>query len=171
MRRVFVILLLSPFLACYSPQKARQQFSRATVAYPEIPARYCATTYPAKDSLIKGDSIVTYDTLWAAGEVHFDTVYNRTRDTVFITRFLPGQVIRETIRATDTVYQENTAALDLCNIERRAAILAADREHKELVSWKGKAKKRWWIIAGMGLVIALGIFGFLRKKITRPKIL
>lgn len=168
MRLILFILIVGLFPGCYGLSKAKKGFSRAVITYPEIAADYCARTYPAKDSLIKGDSVVTYDTLWAAGEVHFDTVYSLRKDTVFITRFLPGQVIRETVRVTDTIYQENTAALDLCNIERRAAILAADRDHKEMLLWKARAKKRFWIILGMGAVIALGVFGFLRKKINNP---
>lgn len=171
--RTFFVLLTSAvlFSGCYSLNKAKSQFGRATVAFPELPADYCARTYPPKIEAVKGKDSVRVDTLWGAGELVVIRDTLRSRDTIWIKTVerLPGQVITKTVLRTDTIYQENRAALDLCGIERGKAIMAADREHGQATKWRAIARKRFWIIAGMGFVIALGVFGFLRKKLTSIK--
>lgn len=159
----FAILLYG----CYTKQKATSQFSRAAVAYPELPAGYCATVYPVRDSIIKGKDSLVFDTIYTGGEIEYDTVYSVRLDTVFVTInsiYLPKKTIRERIIRTDTVYKENTAALDLCNIERRNAVLNETRALAESDKWRKIAKKRFWVIMGMGAGIALGVFALIRKR-------
>lgn len=172
MRTIFVLLAGAVlFSGCYSLNKAKSQFGRATVAFPELPADYCARTYPPKIQVVNGKDSVRVDTLWGAGELVVIRDTMRARDTIWIKTVerLPGQVVTRTVLRTDTVFQENRAALDLCGIERGNAILAAERSYKEATKWRAIAKKRFWIILGMGFVIALGLFGFLRKKLNPVK--
>lgn len=163
-----IIVLLS---GCYSISKAKSQFSRAAVAYPELPADYCARTYPPRDTVVKGKDSIRVDTLWGAGETFIIRDTLKSRDTIWIKTVerLPGQVITRTVLRTDTVYQENRAALDLCSIERGRAIAISTEKTKEADKWRKIARKRFWVIAGMGLIIVFGLFGFLRKKITGLK--
>jgi len=42
----WALILLVGLASCYTENKARQQFSKAAIAYPKLPADYCATTYP-----------------------------------------------------------------------------------------------------------------------------
>lgn len=58
------------------------------------------------------------------------------------------------------------AALDLCNITRNNAILLATDYKTKYDKWRDIAKKRFFIILGMGLVIALGLFGMIRKRLA-----
>lgn len=164
-----VIIICSILLVgCYSQRKATSQFAKASIAYPEILAKTCATTYPVKtDTIVKGVTQIKLDTLYM-GDTYYDTVYSFHRDTVFITKYLPGKTIIQTNFRTDTVYKENTAALDLCAINRDKAIGLLDIKTKEYDKWRAIAKKRFFIILGMGLIIALGLFGFVRKKLTNP---
>lgn len=166
---IITYALLFLLTGCYSSQKARKQFGRATVTYPEIPAEYCARTYPPKDTIIQGKDIVKTDTLWGEGETVFirDTI--RNRDTVFIKTVerLPGQVITRTVFRTDTVYQENRAALDLANINLTRSLALSDEKTKLADKWRKIAKKRFWIILGMGAVMALGIFAMIKKKVAK----
>ena len=164
MRYLFLLVLLS---GCYGLKKATVQHGKAVATYPELGADYCARIYPSKDSIIKGDSIITFDTLWQDGEIHFDTIYSRLRDTVFITQFTPGKTVFQTIWAVDTIFQTNTAALDLCSIERGKAITLLEAKTAESDKWKKIAKKRFWIILAMGAGIALGIFVAFRKKLIK----
>lgn len=163
MRYLLLLILLS---GCYTRQKATNQFSRAAVAYPELPAGYCARTYPPKDSLIKGDSVVTFDTIYTGGETVFDTV--RVADTIRIVKTiqLPGTRIIERVYKTDTIVKINTAALDLCSIERGRALALAEDKTAEAAKWRALAKKRFWIITGMGAAMALGLFLALRRKVV-----
>lgn len=166
--RLLTIFLVAVLLSsCYSKRKATSQFSRAAVAYPELPADYCAKTYPVKDSLIKGDTIVVTDTIYTGGNVSFDTTI--VMDTKYITKTiqLPGTKIIERIYKTDTVFRENKAALDLCAIERRNALQLATDKTKEADKWRKIAKKRFWIILAMGASMALGIFAMVRRKVVK----
>ena len=163
-----VLLLLSMVLSsCYSSRKAKGEFGRAVTAYPEIGATFCAITYPAKDSLIKGNSTVTYDTLYGAGTIEYDTVYSRSKDTVYITKYIQGNTIREVVRLTDTVVRVDMAALTSCRLEQGKIVdLLTDKTAEELKQRK-LAKKRFWIITGMGAAMALGLFVAIRRKIVK----
>lgn len=162
---LILILFVLSLCSCYTPRKAKGDFGKAVTAYPEIGATFCAITYPAKDSLIKGDSIVTYDTLWGEGEIHFDTIYSRSKDTVYITKFIHGNIIRETIRTTDTVRVVDMAALTSCRLEQGKIVDLLTDKTAEVSALRKLAKKRFWVIAGMGAAIGLWLFLFIRRKI------
>lgn len=168
MRGLMLILSLSMLVGCYSPRKARTQFAKATVAYPEIAAEYCSKTYPVKDSFIRGVDSIRVDTLWGSEAVTvYDTIFSR--DTVFIriTKQLPGITIREIYNRTDTINKENTAKSDalliaLKNAANNEALVIIDRD-----KWRKIARKRFWIIAGMGAVMVLGVVAAVRKRLTK----
>lgn len=166
--RITAILLTCFILSsCYTRNRAQKSFARATVTYPEIAADYCSRTYPPKDSLIKGDSVVTFDTLYMGGDIHFDTVYSFRKDTVFITKIVPGKTIIQTIHVTDTVKVVNTAEVDLWKIQANKAIDIATDKTKESDKWKRIAKKRWWIILGMGAAMILGIVAIVGRSLKK----
>jgi len=164
MKYLILLILLS---GCYSRKVATKQHGRAVSTYPDLAADYCARIYPAKDSLIKGDSIVVTDTIYTGGLTSFDTTI--IMDTKYITKTiqLPGTKIIERIFKTDTVVRVDKAALDLCSIERGKALTIATDKTKEADKWRKIAKKRFWIILGMGAGIALGIVALIRKKVVR----
>lgn len=168
----FIFLLAILFCSCYNQKKATVQHGRAVNTYPVIGAEFCARVYPQKDSLIKGDSVVTIDTLFIGVE---DTIIDTVtvKDTVRITKVvqLPGTVITKTVVRVDTVEKESTrllAVIDLCNIEKRAAVTALQTEQKRADKYQGQAKKRGMIMWGLiiGLIIAAGTWTYfkLRKK-------
>ena len=57
MRYILIILL---FASCNPLKKAQQTFD----ANKPAAAEYCADRFPVKDSLIKGDTLVTTDTVY-----------------------------------------------------------------------------------------------------------
>ena len=164
MKYLILLVLLS---GCYSRPIATKQHGRAVSTYPDLAADYCARVYPAKDSLIKGDSVVIFDTIYTGGNVSFDTTI--IMDTKYITKTiqLAGVRVIERIFKTDTVIRVDRAALDLCSIERGKAIHNEEAQRIECDKWRKIAKKRFWIIVGLGAGIALGIFVALRKKIIK----
>jgi len=164
MKYLIFIIVLS---GCYSRQKAVKQHGRASATYPEIAADYCARIYPAKDSLIKGDSIVITDTIYTGGLTSFDTTI--VMETKYITKTiqLPGTKIIERIFKTDTVVRVDRAALDLCSIERGKALTIATDKTKEADKWRAIARKRFWLLVGLGAAMALGIFAMIRKKVVK----
>lgn len=162
-----IITALLP--GCYNERKATSQFSRAAVAYPEIPAEFCATTFPAKDSLIKGDSVTTTDTLYIEGEITTGTLLVNDTLRIITIRTLPGKTITNTVHIRDTIIRENTAAVRSAEIERGKAMDLLVLQ----TAATGKAKDSrniWRIIALCSL--AVNVIGIYLKisKISIPKI-
>ena len=63
---IAIILVTILTSSCYNQRKATQQFSRAAVAYPKLPAEYCAATFPVHtvtDSSAYNESLKTIDSL------------------------------------------------------------------------------------------------------------
>lgn len=162
MRYLFIILIivfiLMLFIGCFSEKKAQQQFAKAAVAFPKISANYCAFYFPSRDSLIKGDSVLVFDTLYDMS-VLTDTLYNK--DTVTIIKTLPGKVITKTIHLIDTVYRENTAKIKACEIDKSKLIELLQKKTHEADTWEGKAKTRFYIMWSLILLLV----GFLGYKI------
>jgi len=63
---IVAALIILAFTSCYSERKAKSQFSKAAIAYPKIPADYCAVTFPVHtvtDSSAYNESLKTIDSL------------------------------------------------------------------------------------------------------------
>jgi len=146
---LFLIMLL---ISCNPSKKAQRELEKAkSILSGNIveAARFCRDKFPDKTEYIKGDSVVIFDTLYV-GEVVFDTL--ETKDTVIITKNLPGKVITKTIRITDTIKIEDRAKLIAANADLNdkigeVAVLKNDVSElkKNVAEWKEKAKKRWWL--------------------------
>jgi len=161
-------LLLVIMPGCYNLKKANAQHGKAVTTFPAIGADYCARVYPAKDSLIIGDSVVSYDTIYTGGQMFFDTV--QVKDTVRITTTiqLPAKTIIQKIRQIDTIVKINHAALDLCSIERRSAITQLEKktaEYDDMKSKRNKWRKSSFITWG---ILTLGLIGFIYRKTKKP---
>lgn len=164
MKYLLLILILT---GCYSERKAKNQFAKAVVAYPKIPAEYCANEFPVKDSVIR-DTTKTTDTVLIQGGITEDTLIIRVNDTVRITiiRELPGKIITNTIRITDTIIRENTAALRLCEIDKSQLTDLLTKKTTEADKYKAQAKKRGWFLWGLIalLVTVIGLNVWLRSR-------
>lgn len=156
------ILLLS-LCGCYTARKAKDQFAKATVAYPGIAAEYCATTYPVRERVIQGKDSLRVDTLWESGETNFDTLYSFRKDTVYITRYLPGKTIRETFYRVDTVYQQETAMLHALQLQVRDALTLSVDNAKSANKWEARSKKNFWIWVSLAGMLGLGIILRIKK--------
>lgn len=148
----YLLILTTFFLAgCLTPKKAMQKLDSSGKG-----SEYCATRFPVKTEYIKGDSVVSFDTIYqyVDGEPIFDTIYNVTRDTVLVTKQVPViKYITKTITRIDTVIKESTAKLDTAN--RRINALQAEngliRQANDMLQAKlDKAKKQrntaYWLI-------------------------
>ena len=160
-RYLFALVLLT---GCYTLPKATRQHGKAVATFPAIGADYCARTYPPRDSVIKGDSIVTLDTLYIGGEIINDTTV--LRDTIRITKVvqLPGREVTRTVIRVDTVRLVNTAAVDLCRIQQGQAVAALEKEQARADKYRKRATT--WMLVALGLLLAAGVWGYfkLRRK-------
>jgi len=148
----YLLILTTFFLAgCLTPKKAMQKLDSSGKG-----SEYCATRFPVKTEYIKGDSVVSFDTIYqyVDAEPIFDTIYNVTKDTVLVTKVLPvTKTIVKTVKVVDTIIKENTAALDVAN--KRISALEAEngliqQVNDMLKARLDKAKKQrntaYWLI-------------------------
>ena len=126
----------------------------------------CAENYPVKDSIIKGDTVVTTDTL-TEFEIYIDTTV--VKDTVYITRMMPSKIITKTIRLTDTVIRRDNARENVLQDQVRDCtdlqlqLIAKNTALEEKVSDMTAKRNKWrlwfWILVG-----AIGTLTVLRLK-------
>lgn len=167
MKYLLLILILA---GCYSERKAKEQFSKAAIAYPKLPADYCAITYPVKDSVIT-DTLTTTDTLYV-DPLPADTVMIQDFDTIriYITKTQPAKIITNTIRIRDTIYQTNTAALKSCELDNSRLIAVTTKQAGDIDKWQGTAKKRfWWILILAGAIVTytgIKIYSAFKPKVN-----
>src|SRR5688572_1053905 len=167
MKRWAFILCLG-LASCYTENKARQQFSKAVVAYPQIPLDYCADQFPDK-----ADSVIVYetktDTLWELLQF-YDTT--STNDTIRITDH-KTKIVTKTIWRDSIIYRENKADQERINLmliecQRNSNVLLAklDAVEKDRNEWKGKARKKGWMFWGLIFLVigAIGTRLYLKSK-------
>jgi len=107
--------------------------------------------------------------LWGSGEVRFDTLYSVKKDTVYITRYVPGNTIRETVIRTDTITKVNTAELKACQLALADALRIANDYKSKYEVANGKAHKRFWILIGLAaLVVAYVGWKFYKQTRKLP---
>lgn len=165
-----IIILSFILFGCYNQKKATTQFGKAVITYPIIGASYCANEFPVKDSTIT-DTLITTDTLYVE-PLPADTVMIQDFDTVriYITKTLPAKIITNTVQIRDTIYQTNTAALKLCEINRNQLTDLLIKTTAERDDFKAKAKKRGAIMwSTFGLIfLILGLTFYLKSKKVLP---
>lgn len=102
------LLFLLLFSSCITPKKAVDVLSRPKNE--PVAAEFCATKYPVRDSIIKGDSVIRFDTLWG---LVTDTLISEPQ-VIIETKYVPKSVTK-TITVRDTIVRENTAKVSVLN--------------------------------------------------------
>ena len=161
--KVIVVLLSFLIVSCYNQRKAQTQFGKAAVTYPNIPAQFCAITYPPKITVLKGDTITKTDTIQKEGTIIEDTLITFDTVRITITKTLPGQVITKTIHVTDTFQVENTAKVKECELERSKTLDLLGAANTKADKFERQAKMRLWIMISFLLALLISLYFNLRK--------
>lgn len=164
---ILAFIVICALFSCYGPKQAQNQFAKAVAYDPLLPANYCAITYPVKEKIIAGETVTKTDTIWGDGEIIHHTTVERIRDTVYVTKFVQGNTIRETIIRTDTVVKENTAAVEAERLNNKKLTGLLETTTVDRDKWKAIAKKRLWTIIGLSTAMALGLVALLYRKFKK----
>jgi len=172
MRYLVIITLTILFAGCFTPKKAADILSRPKNE--PVLAELCSTRFPVKDSIIKGDSVIRFDTLW---ETYTDTLISEPQ-VIIETKIVPKTVTKwVTIR--DTIIRENTARVAVLgsqiaklnednrklsekNAELLQKLVQVSAERDTFKHERNKWKFRFFLL--------LGIFGLLyaaKVKLTK----
>ena len=103
MKNLLFLLLLT---SCVTPKKAVDVLSRPKNE--PVLSELCAVRFPVKDSIIKGDSVVRFDTLW---ETYTDTLISEPQ-VIIETKIVP-KTVTKTVVVRDTIIRENTAKISV----------------------------------------------------------
>lgn len=162
--KALVVLILS---GCYSPKKAVDVLSRPKNE--PTAAAFCSQKYPVRDSIIKGDSVVRYDTLWG---VVTDTVTSDPQVIIYTDTVRVPKLITKTITVRDTIVRENTAKSAVLN-NQIANLQAVNMKLSETISTltderDGYKKQRdKWLMRFIVLCFSIGIVYFFKVKTTK----
>ncbi len=169
MKYLVIITLAILFTGCFTPQKAVDILSRPKNEVKA--AEFCENKFPIVPIYIKGDSIVTTDTLWGLDTVHVKDTTKQGIDTVVIEK-IATKVVTKTIRITDTIEKENprkllilsseNAKLKLDNVELNVKLSAAIQRGDDFRSKYHKTIS--WLVLCI-VLIGVGTYLKIRKVI------
>lgn len=155
MKNLLFLLLLS---SCVTPKKAVDVLSRPKNEL--VAAEFCALKYHVKDSIIKGDSVIRFDTLW---ETFTDTLISEPQ-VIIETKLVP-KTVTKTVVVRDTIIRENTAKVSVLgsqienlkgvNLKQSEMIGNLTTERDDFKKARDKWKLRFFLLLfGVGLAYA-----------------
>ena len=162
MKNLLLLLLLT---SCVTPKKAVDVLSRPKNE--PVAAEFCATKYPVKDSIIKGDSVIRFDTLW---ETFTDTLISEP-NVIIETKLVP-KTVTKTVVVRDTIIRENTAkvyALGSQIAKLNEANQALNTKTHELTGERDtfKHERNKWKLRFFLLLFGVGLAYALKVKMTK----
>ena len=110
MKYLVIVILSILFAGCASQRKAEKFYKK----HPVELAKKCATEFPVRDSLIKGDTIINYDTLWGL-EYRTDTLISEPQIITETKTVTVPKLVTKYVTVRDTIIRENTAKVSVLN--------------------------------------------------------
>lgn len=162
MKNLLFLLLLS---SCVTPKKAVNVLSRPKNE--PVLSELCAYRYPVKDSIIKGDSVVRFDTLW---ETFTDTLISEPQ-VIIETKLVP-KTVTKTVVVRDTIIRENTARVAVLGSQiakLNEANQALNTKTHELSQERDtfKHERNKWKLRFFLLLFGVGLAYALKVKMTK----
>jgi hypothetical protein len=154
------LLILLVFVSCNPLKKAIKTFD----ANPGAAAQYCAEHFPARDSIILGDTVTITDTITEGIMIEVPC------DTVTLTAICPpAKVITKIKTVIDTVIRIDQAKVlaSLHTIAERDKTIGEQAVTINRIQAdfdKMKDKRNWWRMVALILAVVLGLGIFLQIK-------
>ena len=165
---IFLLLLTS----CVTPKKAVDVLSRPKNE--PVLSELCAVRFPVKDSIIKGDSVILFDTLW---ETFTDTLISEPQVITEI-KTVP-KIVTKWVTIRDTIVRENTARVAVLGSQ----IAKLNEANRNLVELNGdlsqklvrisderdtfKHERNKWRLRFFLLLFGVGLAYALKVKMTK----
>lgn len=163
MKYLLIITLTILFAGCATQRKAEKFYKK----HPVELAKKCATEFPVRDSLIKGDTIINYDTLWEL-EYRVDTLISEPQIITETKTVTVPKLVTKYVTVRDTIVRENTAKISVLNSQiaksARDIRILTEKTHElsqERDTFKHERNKarliNWILYVIIGLSIGYGI--------------
>lgn len=167
MKYLVIITLTILFAGCATQRKAEKFYKK----HPVELAKKCATEFPVRDSLIKGDTIINYDTLWGL-EYRVDTLISEPQVITETKTVTVPKLVTKYLTIRDTIVRENTAKVAvLNNSNRKLSEINADLSQKlvrisaERDTFKHERNK--WKLRFFLLLFGVGLLYAAKVKLTK----
>ena len=167
MKYLLIITLTILFAGCATQRKAEKFYKK----HPVELAKKCATEFPVRDSLIKGDTIINYDTLWGL-EYRVDTLISEPQVITETKTVTVPKLVTKYLTIRDTIVRENTAKVAvLNNSNRKLSEINADLSQKlvrisaERDTFKHERNK--WKLRFFLLLFGVGLLYAAKVKLTK----
>ena len=167
MRYLVIITLTILFAGCATQRKAEKFYKKNPIEL----AKKCATEFPVRDSLIKGDTIINYDTLWGL-EYRTDTLISEPQIITETKTVTVPKLVTKYVTVRDTIVRENTAKVSVLN--SRIAILSDSNrklsdKNAEISQERDryKAERNKWKLRFFLLLFGVGLAYAAKVKFTK----
>ena len=167
MKYLVIITLTILFAGCATQRKAEKFYKK----HPVELAKKCATEFPVRDSLIKGDTIINYDTLWGL-EYRTDTLISEPQIITETKTVTVPKLVTKYVTVRDTIVRENTAKVSVLN--SRIAILSDSNrklsdKNAEISQERDryKAERNKWKLRFFLLLFGVGLAYAAKVKFTK----
>lgn len=165
MKYLVILTITVIFAGCFTPKKAVDVLSRPKNE--PVASAFCSLKYPVRDSIIKGDSMIRFDTLW---ETYTDTLISEPQ-VIIETKIVPKSVTKwVTIR--DTIVRENTAKVSvlnfrIANLERDTSVLNSKLVQVSAERDTFKQERNKWKLWFFLLLFGVGLLYAAKVKFTK----
>lgn len=169
MKYLVIITLTILFAGCFTPKKAVDVLSRPKNE--PVLAELCSTRFPISDSLIKGDTVVNYDTLWGI-EYRTDTLISEPQVITETKTVTVPKLVTKYVTVRDTIVRENTAKVAALNYANRELSELNAKTLQKLVQVSAerdtfKHERNKWKLRFFLLLFGVGLAYAAKVKITK----
>ena len=167
MRYLVIITLTILFAGCATQRKAEKFYKK----HPVELAKKCATEFPVRDSLIKGDTIINYDTLWGL-EYRTDTLISEPKIITETKTVTVPKLVTKYVTVRDTIVRENTAKVAALNYANRELSELNAKTSQKLVQVSAerdtfKHERNKWKLRFFLLLFGVGLLYAAKVKMTK----
>lgn len=169
MKYLVIITFTILFAGCFTPKKAVDVLSRPKNE--PVLAELCSTRFPISDSLIKGDTVVNYDTLWGI-EYRTDTLISEPQVITETKTVTVPKLVTKYVTVRDTIVRENTAKVAALNYANRELSELNAKTLQKLVQVSAerdtfKHERNKWKLRFFLLLFGVGLAYAAKVKITK----
>mgnify|MGYP003461922881 FL=1 len=167
MRYLVIITLTILFAGCATQRKAEKFYKK----HPVELAKKSATEFPVRDSLIKGDTIIYYDTLWGL-EYRTDTLISEPKIITETKTVTVPKLVTKYVTVRDTIVRENTAKVAALNYANRELSELNAKTSQKLVQVSAerdtfKHERNKWKLRFFLLLFGIGLAYAAKVKFTK----
>jgi hypothetical protein len=171
MRHLLVIIFALGLCSCSQQKQAAKKVNWLLAR--DLMDDECARLYPNVDSIVKGDTVTNFDTLYVENEVYIRDTVTKDGKIVYIEKKCPPhQTVTKTVFVKpDTIFRDNgKEKARLTSIIQQKDRQIKDKDDQVTKMQKNLDKDDWWKIACLITWFAIVLGGVFRFFVIKKPI-